>query len=226
MTTTHITAPSGVDAPPRQLACLLVEDHTLIGQLLVGTLRALPGIGSVTLATTVAQAVAEAAELDLDLLILDLKLPDGDGLAVLKAVAAWHPQAACIVLSSAADEFTCPTALAGQVVALIDKTAPLDTLRREVEAVARRRLGDQAASAHADPAAVLRPRELEVFERIGRGMTTREIALALGITVHTVNSHRKAIVAKLGTVGADLVRIATLYNATRSAADGTTRPAR
>lgn len=46
-------------------------------------------------------------------------------------------------------------------------------------------------------------------------MTTRDIADAMGITVHTVNSHRKSIVAKLGVVGAELVRLATIYNQAR-----------
>lgn len=207
--------PAGARPRREAIACLVVEDHTLIGQLLAGILRSLPGIGSVTTAKTCAEAIAAAAERDLDLLILDLKLPDGDGLGVLKAVVRWHPDLHGIVLSSAADEFACPADLKKHVVALMDKTAPLDMLRFEVEAVVRRRLGGRPETVHKDPAAVLRPRELEIFECIGKGMTTREIAAALGITVHTVNTHRKSIVAKLGTVGADLVRLATVYNQTR-----------
>jgi response regulator of citrate/malate metabolism len=101
-------APGSAESSPRPLACLVVEDHTLIGQLLLGILRASPGIGSVSLATTAAEAIREATETDLDLLILDLKLPDGDGLGVLRDVAGRHPEVRCIVLSSAADEFACP----------------------------------------------------------------------------------------------------------------------
>jgi DNA-binding NarL/FixJ family response regulator len=206
------------------LACLVVEDHTLIGQLLAGILRSLSGIGSVTTATTCAEASAAAADHDLDLLILDLKLPDGDGLGVLKAATRWHPNLHCIVLSSAADEFACPADLKKHVAALMDKTAPLDTLRFAVEAVVRRRLGGRPESVQQSPATMLRPRELEVFELIGKGKTTREIAEALGITVHTVNTHRKAIVAKLGVVGAELVRLATLYNEAMPGKAGTALP--
>ncbi len=68
-----------VPSPVHSLTCLLVEDHTLIGQILASVLRGLAGIGDVTLATTVADA---AAELDVDLLIVDLALPDGHGLDV------------------------------------------------------------------------------------------------------------------------------------------------
>lgn len=215
MTPRPAVVPPGTAPTPRPLACLLVEDHTLIAQLLAGVLRTLSGIGSVTVTGTVAESLAVVAARDLDLVILDLKLPDGDGRTVLRSVAARYPQAICIILSSAAEEFTCPMELAGHVAALVDKTAPLDSLRQVVEAAVVQRLGGRATPMHADPARVLRPRELEVFEQIGKGMTTRDIADAMGITVHTVNSHRKSIVAKLGVVGAELVRLATIYNHAR-----------
>ncbi len=208
----------------RALACLVVEDHTLIAQLLGGVLRSIPGIGSVIMAASRAEARAIAAHCDLDLLILDLKLPDGDGLGVLEAAVRLHPRLQCIVLSSAADEFVCPAHLARHLAALIDKTAPLDVLRDAVEAVVRTRLGGQVERVGRNPAAVLRPRELEIFELIGKGMTTRAISDTLGITKHTVSTHRKAIVAKLGVVGAELVRMATLYNQAGPESAGTAFP--
>lgn len=208
-------APGSAESSPRPLACLVVEDHTLIGQLLLGILRASPGIGSVSLATTVAEAIREAAETDLDLLILDLKLPDGDGLDVLRAVASRHPEVQCIVLSSAADEFACPAELARHMAASIDKTAPLDELRLEVEAVVRTRLGGLPEEGRQDPATALRPREFEVFELIGKGMASQQIAAALGISINTVQTHRRAIASKLGVSGAELVRLAAVHNQTR-----------
>jgi DNA-binding NarL/FixJ family response regulator len=207
----------GRPQPPRQwLSCLMVEDHTLIGQALIGLLRTLPGIGDVHLATTVADAIAVAADHDIDLVILDLLLPDGNGLEALRAVMRWHPDVTCIVLSSAADECACPPDVAGRVQALVDKTAAFESLRFEVEAVVRRRYsGLPAAATGIDPTRALRPREREVFELIGKGMTTKDIAATIGVTVHTVNTHRKAIVSKLGVVGAELVRLATIHNQTR-----------
>ena len=193
-------------APRESLACLVVEDHTLIGQLVVGMLRTSPGIGSVMLATSVAAGIAATADEKVDLLILDLKLPDGDGLDVLRAAVKWHSDVACIVLSSMAEELICPQDLAPRVAAVIDKTA----------AVESRRLGGLPRARMRDVATLLRPRELEVFERIGNGLSTRAIAESLGITVHTVNTHRKAIVSKLGVVGAELVRLAAIHNTTRT----------
>jgi len=213
--TERAAAISASGVPPRALNCLVVEDHTLIGQLLVGILRASPGIGGVRLATTTAEAVREAVDTDVDLLILDLRLPDGDGLEVLRAAVRRHPELDCIVLSSVADEFAHPPELVEHLAAVIDKTAPLDELRLEVEAVVRQRLGGRAAAVPVDPATVLRPRELEVFRLIGKGMTSRQIAASLGIRLPTVNTHRQAIASKLGVVGAELVRLATVYNQTR-----------
>jgi len=196
----------------RSLACLVVEDHTLIGQLLAGMLRTLPGIGGVSLATTVADGIAAGIRQHPDILILDLSLPDGDGLDVLQALVGPMPDIACVILSSKAEECACPAAYSQNIRALVDKTAAFESLRFEVEAIVRHRLGREEKTKGADPLRVLRPREFEVFTHIGKGMTTREIASALGITVHTVNTHRKAIVAKLGVVGAELVRMAAVYS--------------
>jgi DNA-binding NarL/FixJ family response regulator len=204
--------PAASSAARQLLTCLFVEDHTLIGQALAGVVRGLPGIGDVTLATTVAEAIAAAAELDVDLLIIDLALPDGHGLDVLRAVLKWHPDVACVVLSAGASEFTCPTELSATILAIVEKSAALDALRFEVEAIVRRRLGGLPQANRANPESLLRPRELQVFELIGKGMTTRQIAAAMSISETTVNTYRREIVAKLGAVGADLVRLATIYN--------------
>jgi DNA-binding NarL/FixJ family response regulator len=139
-----------------------VEDHTLIGQILANVLRGLAGIGEVTLTTSVGEAIAAAAELDADLLIVDLALPDGHGLNALRAVLKWHPNVACVVLSARASEFTCPTEFSTNILAIVEKAAAFDTLRLEVEATCdvgsedcRRpavRLGPAAEPAAARPA--------------------------------------------------------------------------
>lgn len=131
------------------------------------------------------------------------------------SAAGRHSDLHCIVLSGAADEFACPAELAGHLAALINKTAPLDELRQEVEAVVRSRQGVGPEAVRENPTMVLRPRELEVFTLIGKGMTSRQIAESLGISLHTVSTHRQAIASKLGVAGAELVRLATVYTQTR-----------
>lgn len=201
-------------ATSQSLSCLVVEDHTMFLQLLVGMLRTVPGIDVRASATTVADAVARVREEACDLLILDLKLPDGDGLDVLRAAAAANPAVDCIVLSSAAGEFTCPQGLLGNLKALVDKTQAYEHLQGAIAAVVRARGIEVRAGEGGDPPSLLRPREFEVFRLIGRGLKTTDIGLQLGISKNTVETHRKSIIAKLGVSGAELVRLATLHNQT------------
>lgn len=107
---------------PTTLSCLVVEDHTMFLQLLMGMLRTVPGIEVRATATTAADAVATLRAEQCDLLVLDLMLPDGDGLDVLRAAVAANPAVDCIVLSSAAGEFACPQHLLGNLRALVEKT--------------------------------------------------------------------------------------------------------
>lgn len=181
-------------------------------QLLVGILRTMPGVDVRATATTAAAAIATCRDRSFDLLILDLKLPDGEGLRVLEAAVETMPEIECIVLSSAASEFVCPRALLSNLRAVIDKTQAYDRLQDSIAEIVRSRGIPTAGSG--DAAAVLRPRELDVFRLIGRGMSTAEISDHLGIAKHTVETHRKSIAAKLGAKGAELVRRATVHNQT------------
>lgn len=194
----------------RALRCLIVEDQTMFLQLLVGMLRTVPGIDVVATATTAAAGIAACRDRACDLLILDLKLPDANGLEVFRAAVETTPDIDCIVLSSAAGEFACPQPLLRNLRAVIDKTQAYDQLQERVAVILRSR--GIPTPAGADATASLRPRELEVFRLIGRGMSSLEIGDRLGITKNTVETHRKNITAKLGAKGAELVRRATLHN--------------
>lgn len=184
-------------------------------QLLVGMLRTVPGIEVRGTAKTVTEAVRAVRADVFDILILDLKLPDGDGLDVLRVAAEVHPYIDCIVLSSKAGEFSCPQGLLNNLRALVDKTQAFDQLQAALAALVRSRgLEVRPAPALSDATSVLRPRELQVFRLIGQGLKTAEIARQLNISKHTVDTHRKSIAAKLGASGAELVRMATLHNQT------------
>lgn len=209
--------PAAARTPPRSqtISCLVVEDQTMFLQLLVGMLRTVPGIEVRSTAKTAAEAVRAVREGNIDLVVLDLKLPDGDGLDVLRAAVAVRPGIDCIVLSSAAGEFACPQDLLPNLRALIDKTQAFEQVQAALSAlVASRGLGVRPAAVPADALAALRPRERDVFRLIGQGLTTVEIGRQLSISKNTVETHRKSIAAKLDARGAELVRLATLHNQT------------
>lgn len=184
-------------------------------QLLVGMLRALPGIDVAGTATTLASAVETCRTLPVDLLILDLTLPDGNGLDAFRLAVDSHPSVMCVVLSSAASEFVCPQPLRHNLRAVIDKAHSYERLQTIISEIVRQRGGTGATpSAATNPVTVLSPRELEVFRLIGLGMKTAEISDRLAISMHTVETHRKNIAAKLGASRGELVRLATIHNQT------------
>jgi DNA-binding NarL/FixJ family response regulator len=208
---------SASDALIREkLRCLIVEDQTMFLQLLSGMIRTIPGVELVATATTVADGQTACAGDAIDLLILDLGLPDGNGLEVLRSAAARRPDIDCVILSSAASEFACPQQFLANLRAVIDKTQAYENLQRVITNLLQSRgIRLPAMRAGVEAGDVLRARELEVFELIGQGLRTKEIGERLGISRHTVESHRKAIAAKLGASGAGLVRMATIHNQTR-----------
>lgn len=184
-------------------------------QLLVGMLRTVPGIEVRATAKTVSEAVRAIRAESFAVLILDLKLPDGDGLDVLRAAVDAYPDIDCVVLSSAAGEFSCPQRLLHNLRALIDKTQAFHQLQAALASLVRARgLDVRPAAVAPDALALLRPREMDVFRLIGQGLKTAHIAQQLDISKNTVETHRKNIAAKVGASGAELVRLATLHNQT------------
>lgn len=179
-------------------------------QLLVGMLRTVPGIHLAAVAQGVHEAVRTCRTLPVDLLVLDLALPDGDGLEVLRDVVSRRQDVDCIVLSSGAAAFACPQHLLGHIRGIIDKTQTYERLAAVIGDVLRRRGAADHQPGAADPRTLLRPREFEVFQLIGQGLKTSEIGRLMGISNNTVETHRKNLASKLGASGAELVRLAAI----------------
>lgn len=197
------------------LRCLVVEDQLMLQQLLTRMLRTQPGIEVVGSAGGATTAIQACATLLPELLILDFALPDGDGLAVARALQELNPQARVIVLSSFASTVEWPLELRHQLVAIIDKTRAYQDLIAAITPL----LPDQGPAGAESAATVdcssLTSREWDVLKAIGRGLTSQAIAAELQISLRTVETHRRNISAKLGVAGAALVHQATLLSGTR-----------
>lgn len=193
---------------PCPLRCLVVEDQLMIQQLLVAMLQRHPALEVVASAATAAEGIAACLEHRPDLLILDLALPDGNGLTVARALQVVRPDARVIVLSSFASTAERPAELREQIVAILDKTRAYQDLIREVEAL----LPPDASSLSSGVAGLelLTRREREILALIGRGCSSRQIADQLSIAQRTVETHRHNICSKLGLSGAALIHQATL----------------
>lgn len=192
---------------------VIVEDQLMFLQLLSGMLRSDPHIQLLATSATAAAAKTAFQSLEnVNLVILDLDLPDGCGLEVLRHALMHHPELVCIVLSGHASQFVAPTDLKHSIRAVIDKTETYDHLRLALQEIISSR--DNGHRANPEPTSALTPRELEIFRLIGQGTISKQIADQLFISVHTVETHRKSIARKLRSSGADLVRLASVHNQT------------
>ena len=190
------------------LRCLILDDQTMFLQLLAGMVRTTPGLDLVGVFSEVTKARDYVSQNAVDLLILDLALPDGQGVTVLKMAAKKNPKVKCIVLSGHASQFVCPADLRSHVRAVVDKTQAYGSLHKEISEILE---PTAEVRAGAGPRDQLTQREYDVFCLVGRGRMSKEIAEKLGIAVRTVETHRKAICRKLKVSGPELVRQASVY---------------
>lgn len=211
------TTPSARGTLPKrqgQFRCVLVEDQVLFEQLLGALLQAENLVDVVAAAHTVKEGIDACRQHLPDILLLDLAMPDGDGLAVARALAECRPDARTIIISGQADTFRCPPDLKQQIYSVIDKTRSFAVVRQELTGCLGQLSSAPPAAGPADNLSRLTPREAEIFRFIGRGLSTKEIAAAAFISPQTVETHRKRIAAKLGLRASAMTRLATLHGLT------------
>lgn len=186
------------DRSTDRLHCLVVEDQQILLDLLATIVDAFSEVSTVSKATTCAQALAICQDNPVDLAILDLHLPDGDGSDLGKLLTHSNPAMQLIVLTGAPEDFRSSPELHGSIRALIDKRQSFDALHQSLSTILR--------PAHQQ----LTPRQSEIFTLIGAGKSTKDIARILNSATSTIESHRKAIARKLKLSGAELIREASL----------------
>jgi len=189
------------------LTCVLVEDQGMFLDMLAGMLALRGGIRIVAQARGVISGLQACTAHRPDLLILDLTLPDGDGLEVARQYVKTNHRGRVLVVTGQASEFVCPAWLNDHLQAVISKNDAFESLRRELDDLT----GPGEPAADDSGLKSLSPRESEVFGLIGDGLTSRAIAERLGISEHTVQTHRKRIAAKLETTGDDVLRRAIAH---------------
>jgi len=195
------------------LQCVLVEDQTMIAQLLAERLDRLKGLKVVAVAQTAAAGIQACVEHRPDLLLLDLNLPDASGIRVAEALQLLNPAARMIVISALAHTFLCPEHLEPMLLAVVDKTGSCADLIDEISVLlpTPNPSAAQADTILANRLQSLTPRQRQILQRIGQGASSRDVALQLGVSLETVNTHRRQIAARLGIRGAALVRFAVLH---------------
>lgn len=192
------------------LRVLILEDHADMRAWLTGVvIEAAPETRIVT-APDLRTALELLAEQDaFDLALVDLGLPDGSGLEVLRALKAKDPETLCCVATILGNDTTVVAALAAGADGYLLKDQTSALLVRQIRqmldgvpalspAIARRIMAHFRNTGPVTEEAELTPREREVLGHIGKGLRNHEVAGLLGIGTNTVAAHIKAVYAKLG----------------------------
>ncbi|GII61632.1 DNA-binding response regulator [Sphaerisporangium krabiense] len=184
---------------------LIVDDHPVVREGLRGMLEADPGIGVAGEAGSGEESVAMARELDPDVILMDLRMPGGDGVAAIERILAGEPRSRVIVLTTyETDQDIVRAVEAGAAGYLLKDTARAD-LVAAVFAAARGEtvLSPSVATRlvtrmRAPAAESLSRRETEVLALVARGLTNAEIGRSLFISEATVKTHLLRVFGKLG----------------------------
>jgi NarL family two-component system response regulator LiaR len=185
---------------------LIADDHEIVRRGLRMTIAGEEDMRLLGEARTGREAVELAAALRPNVVLLDVQMPDMDGVAAAAAIRATQPEVAILMLTSFGGDAQLYAALRAGASGYLLKDTSGDDLVRAIRGAARgdpqlhpniaRRLMQQAA-APADPLAMLTPREREVLRRLAQGLSNKEIGAALGLTEVTVKGYVSALLGKL-----------------------------
>ncbi|WP_329073060.1 response regulator transcription factor [Streptomyces sp. NBC_01429] len=201
-------------SPLRPVRVFLVDDHEVVRRGVRDLLDAEPDIKVVGEAGSSDHALARGPALRPDVAVLDVRLPDGDGITVCRELRSRLPGLACLMLTSFDDDDALLDAImagaAGYVLKEIkgaDLVAAVRTVasgRSMLDPATTARLmnslrgGDPEEEREPDALSGLSPREREILDLIGEGLTNRQIGERLYLSEKTVKNHISRLLAKMG----------------------------
>jgi DNA-binding NarL/FixJ family response regulator len=188
----------------------LLDDHEIVRRGVKDMLEAEPDITVVGEAGTAESALARIPALRPDVAVLDVRLPDGNGVSVCREIRSRMPEIACLMLTSFGDDEALFDAImagaAGYVLKQIRGTDLVGAVRTvaagesmldpEAASKVMARMRDQAS--RKDPLAGLTNQERKILELIGEGLTNRQIGERMYLAEKTVKNYVSALFAKLG----------------------------
>jgi two-component system, NarL family, response regulator DevR len=195
-------------ASARPIRVLIVDDHDVLASSLAMMLDAEPDITAVGVATTLEQARALIGSAQPDVLLLDHRMPDGDGVTAIPSLRELRPSIGIVVLTASSADHVLLAAIEAGASGFLSKTRSLDEVTAAVRAAAA---GESVISpemlarllprfGRSSPHAVdeLTEREREVLALVAEGLSNAAIAERLIVSVHTVRNHIASLSGKLG----------------------------
>jgi DNA-binding NarL/FixJ family response regulator len=203
-----------------KLRLFLVEDHPVTREGFAQLINYQPDLEVCGQAGTAAKALTGIDQLKPNLAIVDISFAESNGLELIKHLRSRHPELPILVLSTHDEALYAPRALRAGARGYVMKQAPTSEVMSAIRMVLsgelylseimRSRMVREhfdGPTNHGTEIEVLSDRELEIFESIGHGQTTRRIASKLHLSISTVETHRAHIKEKLRlNNGLELVR--------------------
>ena len=202
--------PASDSGSAKPIAVFLLDDHEIVRRGVRDMLEAEGDIKVIGEAGTAASALARIPALRPDVAVLDVRLPDGDGVTVCREIRSRMPEVACLMLTSFADDDALLDAVmagaAGYVLKQIRGTDLVGAVRTvatgqsilDPKAASQLMARLRGQSAKTDPLAGLTPQEKRILELIGEGLTNRQIGERLFLAEKTVKNYISGLFAKLG----------------------------
>jgi two-component system, NarL family, response regulator DevR len=188
----------------------LLDDHEVVRRGISDLLDAEPDLQVVGEASTAREALARIPALRPDVAVLDVRLPDGDGVTVCREIRSQMPQVACLMLTSFADDEALFDAImagaAGYILKQVRGTDLVNAIRTvaaggsmlDAKAASQVMARLRAGAERPDPLSGLSDQERRILDLIGEGLTNRQIGERLYLAEKTVKNYVSSLLAKLG----------------------------
>jgi DNA-binding NarL/FixJ family response regulator len=193
----------------RRISVFLLDDHEVVRRGVAALLDSEPDLDVIGEAGTAEQALARIPALSPDVAILDVRLPDGDGVTVCREIRSRMPEVACLMLTSFADDDALFDAvMAGASGFVLKQIHGTDLVGAVRTVAAGQSLLDPRSTARMldrlreranrkDPLAALSDQERRILELIGEGLTNRQIGERMYLAEKTVKNYVSNLLAKL-----------------------------
>lgn len=192
---------SGCMSEQGRIRVLVVDDHPMMRDGIASTLRTQPDMEVCGEAANGTEAVEQFARLRPDVTLLDISMPEMDGLKALAAIRADHPEAKVVVLTTYKGDVLAIRALKAGALGYLLKSSLRTHMFVAIRAanMGRRYVPPEVAVVLAENlgAPDLSPREIEILGSVAAGLSNREIASRLHIAEETVKTHLKSVFEKL-----------------------------
>jgi two-component system, NarL family, response regulator DevR len=196
---------------PKPIRLLLVDDHEVVRLGLRTLFKRAPAIQIIGEAATMHEAIRETARLAPDVILMDIRLPDGNGVEACREIKEAHPHIHVLFLTSFSDDDTVLSTVFSEASGYLLKEVDSEALVRAIEAVAQgqsildpavkdrvlSRFQKEADEGKLPATEPLSPQEQRVLTLVAKGHTNKEIATAMNLSDKTVRNYLHNIFQKL-----------------------------